>query len=100
MQSPRSCLLLSPQGNKGAVAVHFNLYHSSLCFVNGHLPAHAEELEKRNQVDPHSLQGVDKTVSIALFSSSSQDYHTIMNKMSFSKSTDFVYSILDHEYVF
>ena len=28
-----------------------------------------------------------------------QDYHTIMNKMVFSKLTDFVYSILDHEYV-
>ena len=60
---------LSPQGNKGAVAVHFNLYHSSLCFVNGHLPAHAEELEKRNQVRLSSLppQGVEEAVSMFLF---------------------------------
>ena len=42
------CLL--PQGNKGAVAVHFNLHHSSLCIVNAHLPAQMEEVEKRNQV--------------------------------------------------
>ena len=37
-------------GNKGGVAVHFNLFHSSLCFVNAHLPAHMEEVDKRNQV--------------------------------------------------
>ena len=55
VEQPNDCSPASPQGNKGAVAVHFNLYHSSLCFVNGHLPAHAEELEKRNQVSLSSL---------------------------------------------
>ena len=63
------------QGNKGGVGVHFNLYHSSLCFVNSHLSAHMEEVEKRNG-----------------------EYFNIINKMIFSTS-DFPYDIVHHEYV-
>lgn len=29
--------------------------------------------------------------------SSSQDYHTIMDKMEFTKSSDYPYTIMDHE---
>jgi len=53
--------------------VHFNLYHSSLCFVNTHLSAHMEEVEKRNS-----------------------EFHHIMGKMVFS-SRDYAYSITEHE---
>ena len=41
-----SCL----QGNKGGVGIHFNVFHSSFCFVNTHFSAHMEEVEKRNGV--------------------------------------------------
>ena len=61
------------QGNKGGVGVHFNLYHSSLCFVNTHLSAHMEEVEKRNS-----------------------EFAYIMNKMTFT-TNDFPYDIVHHE---
>ncbi len=53
--------------------MHFNLYHSSLCFVNSHLCAHMEEVEKRNG-----------------------EFYHIMNKMSFNTPI-FPYDIVHHE---
>ena len=39
------------KGNKGGVGIRFNVHHSSVCFINCHLAAHMEEVDKRNQVD-------------------------------------------------
>lgn len=68
-------MITQPQGNKGGVGVHFNLYHTSLCFVNTHLSAHMEEVEKRNQ-----------------------EYKLIMDKMMFPM-LNFSYDIVHHELV-
>ena len=61
------------QGNKGGVGVHFNLHHSSLCFVNSHFAAHTEEVEKRNQ-----------------------EFALIMSKTMFS-TPEIAYDIIHHE---
>ena len=40
--------LLGVGGNKGGVAIRFQLYGSTLCFINAHLAAHQEEVHMRN----------------------------------------------------
>lgn len=61
-------------GNKGATSIRMNLYGNSLTFVNTHLPAHDEQLDKRIK-----------------------DYHTIINNHHYH-TKHFRY-ILDHDYV-
>ncbi|RUP11735.1 LOW QUALITY PROTEIN: Endonuclease/exonuclease/phosphatase [Jimgerdemannia flammicorona] len=38
-----------PQGNKGGVSIRFKLRDSYLCFVNSHLAAFANQVQRRNQ---------------------------------------------------
>lgn len=66
--------ILGKMGNKGGVAVRFELHNKWLCFVNCHLAAFMDEVERRNQ-----------------------DYNEINSRVSFRKQPQ---SIRDHDYVY
>ena len=42
-------LLPGKMGNKGGVAIRFELYQTSICFINSHFTAHLPEYKKRNR---------------------------------------------------
>ena len=46
--SSLSCARASAQGNKGAAAIRFRFYDSTLCFVCSHLAAHQNNVAGRN----------------------------------------------------
>lgn len=70
--------VLGVGGNKGAVAIRFQLFDSSICFVNSHLAAHQHNTPGRNA-----------------------DYASIMQKLRFNDRERLTtYDILQHDYVF
>jgi len=70
--------VMKVMGNKGAVAIRFKFYDSSLCFVCSHLAAGGQHTDRRNQ-----------------------DYQTIISKIAFSqKGSTKTSSILEHGHIF
>ncbi|XP_055373061.1 type II inositol 1,4,5-trisphosphate 5-phosphatase [Condylostylus longicornis] len=68
---------LNFMGNKGGVAVSLTLNEARICFVNSHLAAHMNEIERRNR-----------------------DYSEIMRYCLFSEHDGTKKSIEDHDHIF
>ena len=60
------------QGNKGAVAIRFRIFDSTVCIINSHLAAHKQNVQGRNE-----------------------DYHNICKRIAFSRK--WLYSLLSPE---
>ncbi|RDD47574.1 Phosphatidylinositol 3,4,5-trisphosphate 5-phosphatase 2 [Trichoplax sp. H2] len=56
-------------GNKGAVAISFQLHQTHFCFINSHLAARAENLVKRND----EVQRIAQNLRLGNFQSKLQD---------------------------
>jgi phosphatidylinositol-bisphosphatase len=77
------CGVMRVLGNKGAVSIRFNIYETSVCFVNSHLAAFAHNTERRNQ----DWADIMKFTSFKILEES--NYNTTL--------TERTIGILDHE---
>ena len=95
---------LGIMGNKGAVVTRFNLYDSSLCFVNCHFHSDKDSLLSRN-ADFHSI--LDSTLlSLAATTEEEVDGNNVSKEINPSRylaGQDRLpenLKILDHDYIF
>lgn len=76
-------------GNKGAVSIRLNAYGNSFCFVNSHLAAHDNKLEKRVEDYKHILKGLKYNVKPSK-EVLSHDYTIWMGDLNFRIQEDFL----------
>jgi inositol polyphosphate 5-phosphatase INPP5B/F len=69
--------IMGMMGNKGGVAVRFQLHDSTFCLVNTHLSAHQENVLRRNQ-----------------------DYHEISRRLQFTLPSGATIGIHEHDHLF
>jgi len=69
--------IMGMMGNKGGVAIRFQLHDSTFCLVNTHLSAHQENLLRRNQ-----------------------DFHEISRRIQFTLPSGATLGIHDHDHLF
>ncbi|CAL8092610.1 unnamed protein product [Calicophoron daubneyi] len=83
--------ILNMMGNKGAVGIRLTLFNTGLCFINCHLAAGEDNLERRNQ-DFHEIRRkmvfprrteVDKFVSMDYLSMDAHDIVFIFGDMNY-----------------
>eukprot|EP00727_Mastigamoeba_balamuthi_P006660 m51a1_g2614 putative type ii inositol -trisphosphate 5-phosphatase-like (1072) ;mRNA; r:512229-517451 len=70
--------IMGMMGNKGGVAVRFDICDSTFCIVNSHLNAHGDNIMRRNQ-----------------------DYHDICHRiLFFDDESGTYYTVYDHDFLF
>lgn len=93
--------LMGMMGNKGGVAIRFNLYDSAVCFVCSHLAAHRENVTGRN----NDFKNIMERVVFASELSKDEEFDggsvgVVMPKSGAAQFAASDMSIADHEIIF
>lgn len=69
------CGLMGMMGNKGGTSIRFKYYNSTFCFVNSHLAAYTNQVQRRNQ----DFSEICKRISFLSDSDDGIDYYSIFD---------------------